>query len=74
MESLQLEKTEQGHFYMRIKKLLFVTGTFTVVFVALILVGIVFLQLRQAEQRKAFEEQLEFIELSHSLNVASNWR
>ena len=58
---------------MRIKKLLFATGTFTVVFAALILVGIVFLQLRQAEQRKAFEEQLEFIELSHSLNVASDY-
>ena len=27
----------------------------------------------QAEQRKAFEEQLEFIELSHSLNVASDY-
>lgn len=58
---------------MRIRKLLFVTGTFTAVFAAAVLVGIVFLQLRQAEQRKAFEEQLEFIELSHSLSAASDY-
>ena len=58
---------------MKIKKLLLVTGTFTAVFAAAVLVGIVFLQSRQVEQRRAFEEQLEFFELSHSLNAASDY-
>ena len=49
------------------------TGTFTAVFAAAVLVGIVFLQSRQLEQRRAFEEQLEFIELSHSLSAASDY-
>lgn len=58
---------------MKIKKLLVATGTFTAVFAVALLLGIVFLQSRQIDQRRAFEEQLEFIELSHSLKFASDY-
>lgn len=70
----KLEEVESiGGSFLKIKKLLLVTGTFTAVFAAAVLVGIVFLQSRQVEQRRAFEEQLEFFELSHSLNAASDY-
>lgn len=58
---------------MRIKKLLLATGAFTVIFAVAVLLGMVLLQSRQVEQRRAFEEQLEFFELSYSLNAASDY-
>ena len=58
---------------MRIKKLLLATGTFTAIFAVAVLLGMVLLQSRQLEQRRAFEEQLEFIELSRSLSEASDY-
>lgn len=58
---------------MRIKKLLLATGTFTAIFAVAVLLGMLVLQSRQFEQRRAFEEQLEFIELSDSLSEASDY-
>ena len=58
---------------MRIKKLLLATGTFTAIFAVAVLLGMLVLQSRQFEQRRAFEEQLAFIELSDSLSEASDY-
>lgn len=53
--------------------MLLATGAFTVIFAVAVLLGMVLLQSRQVEQRRAFEEQLEFFELSYSLNAASDY-
>ncbi|NLL37775.1 MAG: methyl-accepting chemotaxis protein, partial [Fretibacterium sp.] len=58
---------------MKIRQLLRITGVAVLIFALLSLTGVLLLNDAQERERKAYEEQLEFVQLATTLNEASNY-
>lgn len=58
---------------MKVRKLLLVTGTVAAVSLIVVLMGILLLRSALLEERRFFEERLEYVELSNTLSAASDY-